>query len=356
MKKISTLLTLILILMFALTGCSPAVATYDYAIPWDTASMYEYTEYKISRYYYLPTGYNPSDLIKPHVINESGEELNKILIASGTYTSEIFNEGKNFVQKQNLVVNYVPQQTYTQEMLGDIYQEFLEDMGKTETFAGAFGTQDKVSSTVIFSMEAGKNFTPISMEKIYDMKSINQYVTVAYDYIANKLSYNLDGTDKTLTFKAKKARGLKDNEQFITYLRAINKINNSYWGNDIDITINNVANWTDTALNSKDIMSYTLTASLSEDSLALSDEFRPFVTDAGADYKHDVFKAEIIKKSTKESGRPIIIYFSQNPIEYKNKKLNRLMLKYIQEEFDITTKTKLFATQYNLVAIDTEKA
>ena len=345
MKKI---LWIILALIFVMTGfaCSAPAISVDMFRPWN--GVFEKATYEVSYYYYLEND-QPQNSALEIIKDPLDDNKPKIKIASGTmdYIIEQADpENNTWKLSTNLAITYVPETDLSEEVLGEPeYTAFTN--AKNQIGLEKLGKEDKMNSSVVFDMNAGKLFRPISVTKSFEN------LEYSFDYTARKFTYKLkDAEEQSKSYKAKEVKSGYDNEQLFLYVRALDK--NSY-GPGASMTISPVYNWTD-AVGLKNPASYKINMSIDKEwkTIPVSESFLPYVQDKGmlTDDRLSVYEVTLSKASTNEAGTPLKVWYSKMNIDTNNIFADKLMIKAVQNTMDVSTVRKIFSVSYDIASLE----
>lgn len=345
MKRI---LWIILSLIFAMTvfACSAPALNIDMSIPWH--GVYEKATYEISYFYYLKSDQSGNDALSGKIIQDPlDDNKSKIKIASGTmdYIIEQVDQEKAIWKlSTDLTITYLTEDELSKDVLDTEYDEF----NRVKGYAGIkdFGATDTMSSTLVFSMDAGKLFRPISVTKSYDA------LDYTFDYTTRKFTYKLgDAEEKSQSYKAKEIKSGYDNEQLFLFVRALDK--NTY-GPGASMSLNRIYNWTD-AVGNNSVTAYNINMSIDKDwkTIPVTESFLPYVEDmVNAENRLEVYDVTLSKASTNEAGAPLKVWYSKMGIDTNNIYADKLMVKAVQDTMDVSSVRKIFSVSYDIASLE----
>ncbi|HEY8389670.1 MAG TPA: hypothetical protein VIL26_01765 [Clostridia bacterium] len=356
MKKI---LWIIIALLVAMTSfaCGAVPQTIDMFKPWQ--GTYEKAVYDVSFYYFLKTDQSNNANLSDKIVKDPLENnAPKIKFASGIleYIIEQVDEEKNTWQlTSNLTVNYLKDEDLSKDILGAEYKDFVSAIN----YVGIknLGVQDTMNSTVVFSMQTGKLFRPISVTKKYSdlskAESLDKPYILEYsfDYNTRKYTYNLNGEEKAKTFKAKEVKSGYDNEELYLFARALDK---KTYGKGATLSVSPFYNWTD-SIGSKTAAAYTINMSIDDEikTISVTDAFLPYVQElVNTDNRLPVYDVTLAKASTYESGPSLKAYYSQYGINANNSYADKLMIKAVQNIMDVSQVRRTLAVSYDIASLE----
>ncbi|HEY8423708.1 MAG TPA: hypothetical protein VIL23_02995 [Clostridia bacterium] len=350
MKKVKFLLSFILV-MIMLWGCAAPAAYINFTQPWH--KTYENSEYDVSFYYYLQdAGSIPSEH-KDKIIKDSLDQEERIEIADGKlqYTIE-----QDDAQKHTWKLTASLEITYlSEEELKNILDKEYDNFKNALPLTGItkLGAVDTMTSTVVFSMEKGKLYQPLKVTKEFDMPSANISLEYAFDYQTYTFNYKLNDQKNTITYKAKKIKSGYDNEQLLLLIRSIDK--DSFVAG-YSANLARVYNWTDAADSKGLLMANSINIHVQNDlkSIPITDEFLPFAKDVKQidnENRLGVYEVKIYKSSTYESGPALTAWYAQMDITADGSYATRLMIKNVQNIYNVTTAKKAFCISYDITSL-----
>jgi hypothetical protein len=353
MKKIRAILSLFLIFLFS-WGCAAPAPYINLSQPWQ--GIKEKSVYDVSFYYYLDKDKQYPNL-QDQIITDSLDDKPRIEIADGEleYIIEQLDAQKNTWQlTSQLEITYLSKEDM-QDKLQDEYNSFESALG----LAGIknLGATDTMTSTVAFSMEKGKLFGPTKVTKNFDMPSAEISLEYSFDYQSRTLSYAFGDDEQTkITYKPKEIKSGYDNELLFLLTRSLDR---DSFVPGFSASFRNIYNWTDTVDRGGIIMAYTIDINVHEDlkNIPITDEFLPFVEEQiiEGENKLPVKEVQISKSSAYESGPSLTAWYSVMDINADGSYAQSLMIKTIQNIFDVSTTQKVFCVSYDITSLEITK-
>jgi hypothetical protein len=346
MKKVYAILSIFLILIM-LWGCAPQAPYINLTQSWH-ASL-ETSVYDVSFYYYLKDGSQVSD---QYQITDSLDESPRIEIADGELEYKIERidaENNTWKLTSALSIEYL-QKEELQNILGDEYPDFEKDLGLTGV--KKLGITDTMTSTLTFSMATGQLFKPLSVSKEFNMPSSETTLEYAFDYKTLTLTYKVNDEEDEVTYKAKKVKSGYDNEMLLLLARSVDI---SSFQTGYNASFSRVYNWTD-AVDSGGLLTFNTVNMqvVSEKSIPIKDEFLAFADNADVENQENrlpVYEVKISKSSSYEMGPSLMAWYSQMDVNADSGHATRLMIKTVQNFYDVTTTEKRFSMSYDIVSL-----
>lgn len=348
MKKIRAILSLLLIFVFV-WGCGQPQIYINLTQPWQ--QTYEQSIYDVSFYYYLTQEHsNLQDII----IKDSLDNSAKIEIADGTleYTIEQVDAQKNtWKLTANLKVEYL-----SKEELENLLQDEFDSFENALKYTGVenLGVTDTMTSSIIFSMQKGRLFQPLKVSKKYDMPSAKTYLDYTFDYQTRVLSYKYDEAESKITYKAKEIKSGYDNEQLLLLVRAVDR---DSFQPGFSTNFSKIYNWTDTLDRGGMPTTYNINMSINRDekNIPIKDDFLRFVendiTEVDNEKRLPVYEVRLSNNSTYEAGPDLTAWYSQMDIFADDSYAKTVMIKTVQNLYDVSTTRKIFCMSYDITSI-----
>ncbi|HEY8419176.1 MAG TPA: hypothetical protein VIL03_01945 [Clostridia bacterium] len=350
MKKVYAILSLFLIFIM-LWGCAPQAVYINLTQSWQKAS--ETSVYDVSFYYYLIDETKVPSEHQAKIIKDSLDTSARIEIADGEleYKIEQVDAQKNtWKLTSTLSIEYL-QKEQLQSILGGEYADFEKSLGLTGV--KNLGVTDTMTSTVTFSMATGELFKPLSVSKEFNMPSSEISLEYTFNYQTRTLTYKLNDKEAKTTYKAKKLKSGYDNETLLLLIRSVDKTS---FQKGYSAGFSRVYNWTD-AVDSGGLMTFNpVNFQVGSDvkTIPIKDEFLAFVNNAvtvDGENRLPVYEVKISKSSSYEMGPALMAWYSEMDVNADSSYATKLMIKTVQNIFDVSTTEKRFSMSYDIVSL-----
>lgn len=350
MKKLYAAISIILV-MILLWGCTPQAAYINWTQSWHKAT--ETSVYDASFYYYLKEEAKIPSAHKDKIIKDSLDEKARIEIADGELEYKIEQvdaQANTWKLTSTLSIKYLSKEEL-QAILGGEYEEFEKAL--TLTGVKKLGETDIMTSSVTFSMATGQLFKPLAVQKTFNMPSSEINLEYTFDYKTRVLTYKFNDEESKVTYKAKKLKAGYDNELLLLLIRSVDKTS---FIEGYGASISRVYNWTDAVDRGGVMSAYPVNFKVSNDAktIPIKDEFLPFVEKVETvegETRLKVYEVKISKSSSYEAGPALMAYYAQMDAKADSSYATRLMIKSVQNIFDVSTTEKRFSMSYDIVSL-----
>ena len=156
-----------------------------------------------------------------------------------------------------------------------------------------------------------------------------------------------------MTYKPKEIKSGYDNELLLLLTRSLDR---QTFEPGYSASFSRVYNWTDAVDRDGAITAYAIDINVHKDlkNIPMTDEFLPFVQEhiIPTENKLPVKEVQISKSSAYESGPSLTAWYSVMDVNADGSYAQSLMIKTVQNIFDVNTAQKAFSISYDIISLE----